>query len=117
MYGTGAIDGFDIFVAKYDSSGKALWANRMVERGWDRGSDVAVDPAGNCYVTGGFQTALLFGVFGGPSLTATGDSGDEDECDDDDDCDSDEVCDDGECVDEDDDKIVIELDVPSGLTF
>jgi hypothetical protein len=78
LYGTGAIDGFDIFVAKYDSSGKALWANRMVERGWDRGSDVAVDPAGNCYVTGGFQTALLFGVFGGPSLTATGDSGDED---------------------------------------
>ncbi len=78
LYGMGATDGFDIFIAKYDSAGHALWANRMVERGWDRGSDVVTDPAGNCYVTGGFQTALLFGGFGGPSLTVTGGSGDED---------------------------------------
>jgi hypothetical protein len=78
LYGLGATDGFDIFIAKYDSDGNALWAKRMVERGWDRGSDIATDPAGNCYVTGGFQTALLFGGFGGPSLTATGGDGDED---------------------------------------
>jgi hypothetical protein len=78
LFGMGATDGFDIFVAKYDSDGNALWANRMVERGWDRGSDVALDKSGNCYVTGGFQTALLLGGFGGPSLTPTGGSGDED---------------------------------------
>ena len=78
LYGMGATDGFDIFIAKYDTEGNALWANRMVERGWDRGSDVVADNYGNCYVTGGFQTALLFGNFGGPSLTATGGSGDED---------------------------------------
>jgi len=78
LYGSGATDGFDIFIAKYDSGGDALWAKRMVERGWDRGSDVVTDVSGNCYVTGGFQTALLFGGFGGPSLTATGGSGDED---------------------------------------
>jgi hypothetical protein len=78
LYGLGATDGFDIFIAKYDVNGNALWANRMVEKGWDRGSDVASDQSGNCYVTGGFQTALLFGGFGGPSLTTTGDSGDED---------------------------------------
>jgi len=78
LFGSGATDGFDIFVAKYDAAGNALWAKRMVERGWDRGSDVASDPSGNCYVTGGFQTALLLGGFGGPSLTPTGGSGDED---------------------------------------
>jgi hypothetical protein len=78
LFGMGATDGFDIFVTKYDSEGNALWANRMVERGWDRGSDVASDKSGNCYVTGGFQTALLLGGFGGPSLTPTGGSGDED---------------------------------------
>jgi hypothetical protein len=78
LYGLGATDGFDVFIAKYDTAGNALWANRMVEKGWDRGSDVAVDLSGNCYVTGGFQTALLFGGFGGPSLTATGGEGDED---------------------------------------
>jgi hypothetical protein len=78
LYGLGATDGFDIFIAKYDADGNALWAKRMVEQGWDRGSDVASDPNGNCYVTGGFQAALLFGGFGGPSLTATGGSGDED---------------------------------------
>jgi hypothetical protein len=78
LFGSGATDGFDIFVAKYDQDGNALWANRMVERGWDRGSDITVDHAGNCYVTGGFQTALLLGGFGGPSFTPTGGSGDED---------------------------------------
>ncbi len=78
LYGSGATDGFDIFIAKYDTDGNAQWAKRMVERGWDRGSDVVTDLFSNCYVTGGFQTALLFGGFGGPSLTATGGSGDED---------------------------------------
>ena len=78
LFGSGATDGFDIFVAKYDSDGNALWAKRMVERGWDRGSDIASDKSGNCYVTGGSQTALLLGGFGGPSLTPTGGAGDED---------------------------------------
>ncbi len=46
----------DMFIAKYDSNGKPLWARSA---GWDRsktGHNVAVDSAGNAHVVGLYQT-------------------------------------------------------------
>lgn len=51
----------DIFLAKYDSSGNVIWARSIGGRSSDQGVDVAVDPAGNIYVTGYFSEAVQFG--------------------------------------------------------
>jgi len=58
----------DFFVAKYNSSGVAQWANDAVSgsgTGDDRGQSVAVDSSGNVYVTGMFSSSTL--SFGGAS--------------------------------------------------
>ncbi|MDD4223028.1 MAG: SBBP repeat-containing protein [Candidatus Cloacimonetes bacterium] len=44
----------DIFIAKLDPAGNWLWARRAGGSDPDYGMDVAVDGAGNCYVTGSF---------------------------------------------------------------
>jgi Bacterial Ig domain/Beta-propeller repeat/Thrombospondin type 3 repeat len=44
-------NGSDIFVAKYDSSGTALWGTRAGGTGNDGGDRIAVDGSGNSYVT------------------------------------------------------------------
>ncbi len=47
--------GLDVFVAKYDTAGRYLWAKRIGSEGnGDYGYDIAVDATGNCYVTGYF---------------------------------------------------------------
>jgi hypothetical protein len=57
---TGAGDG-DIFVAKYDRAGVLLWAKRAGGTKTDGGAGIAVDGAGNSYVTGSFGSAATFG--------------------------------------------------------
>ncbi len=52
---------FDIFVAKYDPDGTLLWAKRAGGTGYDEGSGIAVDDAGNSYVTGYFYGSATFG--------------------------------------------------------
>src|SRR5437867_4686294 len=55
--------GYDIFVAKYDNAGNVLWANAAGGSGFDDyGLSIAVDPAGNCYVTGAFSGQASFGT-------------------------------------------------------
>jgi hypothetical protein len=46
--------GVDIFIAKYDPAGQCLWAQRAGSAGkiWEKGTGIAVDAAGNSYVTG-----------------------------------------------------------------
>jgi Beta-propeller repeat len=44
--------GTDVFVAKYDSTGKLVWAKRAGGAGDDHGGGIAVDGLGNSYVTG-----------------------------------------------------------------
>src|SRR6185369_12691602 len=39
----------NVFVVKYDASGNVLWANRAGGTGFDAGSGIAVDAAGNSY--------------------------------------------------------------------
>lgn len=57
----------DIFVAKMNSSGNWLWAIQAGGNYDDRGLDLAIDTAGNVFVTGKFQSTVQFGS---DSLTA-----------------------------------------------
>jgi len=43
---------YDLFVAKYDASGKIQWLKSGGGAGYDYGHGIGVDKAGNCYVTG-----------------------------------------------------------------
>ena len=52
----------DIFIAKYDSGGALLWAQRAGGAGHDQVSDLALDGAGNIYVTGHFSGTATFGL-------------------------------------------------------
>jgi beta-propeller repeat-containing protein len=51
----------DIFVAKYNADGGLLWARRAGGTSYDEARGVAVDGAGNVYVTGLFQLTANFG--------------------------------------------------------
>ncbi len=57
---TGAGSG-DIFVAKYDPLGNIVWANNAGGTGSDRAHAIAVDNAGNCYISGYFIGSANFG--------------------------------------------------------
>jgi hypothetical protein len=61
--------GEDVFVAKLDPAGNALWSKGSGSASTQRGSRMAVDGAGNVLVTGEFQATLDLG--GGP-LTSAG---------------------------------------------
>ena len=50
----------DIFFAKYSSTGGYLWANRIGGTTADYARDMAVDAAGNVYITGEFQGTVDF---------------------------------------------------------
>lgn len=52
---------YDIFVAKYDPSGKLLWLRSAGGAGYDYGHGIGVDGRGNCYVTGGVVGNNTFG--------------------------------------------------------
>ena len=53
-YTTNSIGGFDYLTLEYDSSGNQLWASSYngPGNGWDFAEAIAVDSAGNSYVTG-----------------------------------------------------------------
>ena len=59
----------DIFIAKYDTTGKLLWAKRAGGAAADTGKGLAVDQAGNAYLTGVFAGAASFGA---KTLTSSG---------------------------------------------
>ena len=48
----------DVLVAKYDPSGNPLWARQVKGISDDFGYGIAVDPAGNSYVSGTFLSSL-----------------------------------------------------------
>jgi hypothetical protein len=51
----------DAFIAKFDSSGTAIWARAAGGQSADAARGVAVDPLGNVHVTGYFGGAAAFG--------------------------------------------------------
>jgi hypothetical protein len=62
--------GLDIFVAKLDTSGNGVWAVHFGGAGDERDPRIAVDPAGDVYVTGTFTGQIAFGAV---NLVAMGD--------------------------------------------
>ena len=50
----------DTFVAKYSSAGKEVWRRYYSTTTWDGGNGVALDSAGNVYVTGYANTTSLW---------------------------------------------------------
>jgi len=60
----------DVFVAKYDANGNLLWATSAGGSDTEIGFDIAVDGAGNAYVTGEFSGTV---DFDGTSLSSDGD--------------------------------------------
>ncbi len=59
----------DIYVAKLDADGYFQWATQAGGPGVDGGYWLAVDDAGNCYLTGGFSLTASFGT---TALTSQG---------------------------------------------
>jgi hypothetical protein len=63
--------GSDIFLAKFDAAGNHIWSKRFGDADSQYGYSVAVDGAGNVFLSGAFFGSVDFG--GGP-LTSAGDS-------------------------------------------
>ncbi len=56
--------GNDIFIAKFDRSGEALWAVRAGgTKNFDEGFGITTDPFNNIIVTGRFNGSVTFGLF------------------------------------------------------
>jgi hypothetical protein len=49
----------DIFIVKYSPNGQVLWAKSASRKGRKSGTGLAVDPSGNVYVTGWFESDEL----------------------------------------------------------
>ena len=63
-FGTGILvaeGNIDAFIAKFDSSGKTLWSDRLGSKGYDLGSSIALDASSNIYVSGLFSDTVSFG--------------------------------------------------------
>ncbi|MBL7798333.1 MAG: hypothetical protein JNJ90_17695 [Saprospiraceae bacterium] len=67
---------YDIFIAKYDASGNYIWAKGMGDTEYDEGRSLAVDAAGNVYVTGYFQNVVDFDPGAGTASLFSSGSGD-----------------------------------------
>ncbi|MES2566837.1 MAG: SBBP repeat-containing protein [Bacteroidota bacterium] len=63
----------DLFVVKYDPSGTPLWARNLLSTIGARGSGIAIDNVGNCYLTGFFDDATL--AFDNTTLANVGNLG------------------------------------------
>ena len=60
----------DVFIVKYDKNGNCLWSRSIGGSGSDRGKFIYRDKAGNIYVTGFFESTVIFGI-GAGSRTVT----------------------------------------------
>ncbi|UOQ52224.1 SBBP repeat-containing protein [Hymenobacter cellulosivorans] len=60
---------YDAYLAKYTPTGTLAWVRQIGAAGRDNAFDVALDAAGNAYVTGGFTSSIALG--NNLSLTST----------------------------------------------
>ena len=63
---------YDLFLAKYDSSGNILWAKSVGGVNFQRANSIAIDTSGNIYVTGLFSSPNV--TFGSYILTGNGEA-------------------------------------------
>ena len=66
---TGTAGNLDVYVAKLDASLAGIWAVKFGGTGEDRGTQVALDDAGDIYIAGSFHDQVAFGAV---NLTAMG---------------------------------------------
>lgn len=65
---------YDVFICKFNSSGKLLWAKRIGSTGDDLGRDIAVANDGSVYITGAFKNRVDFNPGADSSfITSNGD--------------------------------------------
>ena len=64
----GARDGF---LAKYSPAGQVLWVRALGGAGFDVVNAVAVDAAGNCYLTGNYEGVANIGAIALPNTSAS----------------------------------------------
>lgn len=50
----------DVFIAKYNSSGNALWAKSAGSQFYENGQGLAIDASGNIFITGSFDRKIYF---------------------------------------------------------
>lgn len=62
----------DMFVAQFDNSGTFRWVQSGGGEGQDAGFDLAIDLAGNCYVTGKYEGEFTVAKFGDSILSERG---------------------------------------------
>ncbi len=60
---------YDVFIAKYDANGNALWVKKGGGNVWDVGNGITVDKFNNCYITGAYRNTATFGT---SSFTSAG---------------------------------------------
>jgi hypothetical protein len=61
----------DLFLAKYDANGNVLWVKATSGSANDTATALALDDAGNAYLTGSFYSGATFGNLGLTNLSAT----------------------------------------------
>ena len=71
-----SVNAEDIFLTKYDSTGKLVWAKSMGDFRYQAGYAIALDTAKNIYITGIFFGTLDFDP--GPGVTSLSSAGNED---------------------------------------
>lgn len=66
-----SVGSYDAYLAKFDPNGSHIWSRAFGSPGYDGGSGLSVDDAGNVLVTGSFQDSISLG---GSVLTSAGSS-------------------------------------------
>lgn len=58
----------DVFINKFNASGKFIWAKRIGGKGYDEGTSIAIDAEQNLYITGLFEDSADFDPSGGEEI-------------------------------------------------
>jgi len=62
---------YDILIAKYDISGNLIWAKSAGGTGSDKSTSIAVDASSNSYITGTYESSIVFGTTTLSSLSSS----------------------------------------------
>lgn len=77
-FGSIALNGYggnDIFIAKYDTAGTCIWAQRAGSSNHEFASAVALDKVGNLYITGNYIAPVNFGTTATPLIISSSSGG------------------------------------------